>query len=257
MTGLGVLLRKELHEAWRTRRLPVVAVVFLAIGMLSPLTARYLEEILKLAVGDQLPVPIPPATVATAVEQLAKNLGQLGSLVAIALAMGSVSGELDRGTAALVLAQPATRPAFLAAKVGALGIVLAVGVAVAVGVAWVYTAILFEPPSPAGWLAYGVLAWVALTAWASITFLASAVTGSTMVAAGIGFVALIGLSLAAIVPALDRVLPTGLTVPGILAASGETGSIDGAVLATAIAGTLVLIGACVVGAILGFRRREL
>ena len=35
--------------------------------------------------------------------------------------MGSVSGELDRGTAALVLAQPATRGAFLAAKLVAIG----------------------------------------------------------------------------------------------------------------------------------------
>ena len=81
-----------------------------------------------------------------ALEQLQKNLGQLGALAAIALAMGSVSGELDRGTAALVLAQPATRPAFLLAKLAAIAVVLG-GRAplVAVGVAWIYTAILFEP----------------------------------------------------------------------------------------------------------------
>ena len=65
--------------------------------------------------------------------------------------MGSVAGELDRGTAALVLAQPATRGAFLAAKVIAIALVLAVGMAAATIVGWIYTAILFEPlPSAAG-----------------------------------------------------------------------------------------------------------
>ncbi len=114
MSGFRVLLRKELAEAWRTRRLPVVAILFVIIGMISPLTAKYLPEILQAALGDQLTVPLPTPDAVAALGQLQKNLGQLGALAAIALAMASVSGELDRGTAALVLAQPATRPAFLA-----------------------------------------------------------------------------------------------------------------------------------------------
>ena len=108
MSGLGVLVRKELTEAWRTRRLPVVVVLFLVVGVVSPLTARYLPEILRLSLGDELPMQLPVPTAADALAQLQKNLGQLGALAAIALAMGSVAGELDRGTAALVLAQPAT-----------------------------------------------------------------------------------------------------------------------------------------------------
>ena len=32
MNGFSILLRKELLEAWRTRRLPVVAVLFLSSG---------------------------------------------------------------------------------------------------------------------------------------------------------------------------------------------------------------------------------
>ena len=106
--------------------------------------------------------------------------------------MGSVSGELDRGTAALVLAQPVTRPAFLAAKLVAIGVVLAIATLLAALAAFVYTAVLFEVPSIGGWLAMAVLSWLALTAWAALTFLASAATGSTIAAAGIGFVALVG-----------------------------------------------------------------
>ena len=256
MSGLGVLVRKELTEAWRTRRLPVVVVLFLVVGVVSPLTARYLPEILELSLGDELPIPLPVPTAADALAQLQKNLGQLGALAAIALAMGSVAGELDRGTAALVLAQPATRGAFLAAKLIAIAVVLAVGMAAATIVGWLYTAILFEPLPLGGWLAMAVLSWLALMAWAALTFLASAATGSTTAAAGIGFVALVVVSLASIVPALGRLLPSGLSTPAIELASGTTVA-DPASALTAVLGTIVLIGAAVVGAQLAFRAREL
>lgn len=257
MNGFGVLLRKELVESWRTRRLPAVAVLFAIVGIISPLTARYLNEILRAGLGTELPVALPEPTVAMALEQLQKNIGQFGALSAIALAMGSVSGELDRGTAALVLAQPATRRAFLFAKLVAIAVVLGVCTLLAVAVAWVYTAILFEPMPVAGWLVLAVLAWLALLAWAGLTFLASTATGSTMAAAGLGFVALIGVSILAIAPVLDRLLPTGLTAPSILIAAGQGSSVAGDRLATAVAGTVVLVAACAGGALAAFRRREL
>ena len=255
MNGFAVLLRKELLEAWRTRRLPVVAVLFLVVGIVSPLTARYLPEIIK-ALGGQVQISIPTPVAVDALAQLQKNLGQLGALAAIALAMGSVSGELDRGTAALVLAQPATRAAFLGAKLVAIGVVLGVSVIAASVVAWIYTAILFEPLPVAGWVAMAALSWLALMAWASITFLASAATGSTTAAAGIGFVGIVVISLASIVPTLDRLLPPALAAPAIQLASDGAVTDAGAAL-TAILGTTALIVVAAVGAQLAFRSREL
>ena len=257
MSGFGILLRKELTEAWRTRRLPVVAALFLVVGIISPLTARYLNEILVLAMGDQLPVALPDPSAAMALGQLQKNLGQLGTLAAIALAMGSVSGELDRGTAAMVLAQPVGRPAFLAAKLTVIAAVLGIATLLASAVAWIYTAILFEPLPVGGWLAMAALSWLALTCWAALTFLASAATGSTMASAGIGFVALIGFSLVAIVPVVDRFLPTGLSAPAISLGAGDMAAVDGARLATAVVGSAMLIGIALAGAMVSFRRREL
>lgn len=257
MSGFAILLRKELVEAWRTRRLPVVAGMFVAFGIISPLTAKYLPEILKAALGDQLTIPMPTPTAVMALEQLQKNLGQIGALAAIALAMGAVAGELDRGTAALVLAQPATRPAFLAAKLVGIGVTLAASMLLAAIAAWVYTAVLFEPQPIGGWLAMAFLSWLALMTWAALTFLASAATGSTTAAAGIGFVALVVVSLAAVVPVLDRFLPTGLTVPATQLASGAAAALDAGRLATAVAGTMLLIAASLGGAMLAFRRREL
>jgi ABC-2 type transport system permease protein len=257
MSGFRVLLGKELREAWHTRRLPMVALLFVVLGLMSPLTAKYLPEIMRAALGDQLTVPIPPPVVADAVAQVQKNLAQMGALVAIALAMGAVAGELDRGTAALVLAQPVSRSVFLAAKLVGIAVVLGLATIAAIVVAWIYTALLFEPMPVGGWLALTGLDWLALCAWAGLTFLASSATGSTTAAAGLGFVAWIGVSLAAVVPAADRLLPTGLGAPAYQLAAGLTSNLDTGRLATAVAGTVVLIAACAAASMAVFGRREL
>jgi len=255
MSGFGILLRKELLEAWRTRRLPVVAVLFLIVGIISPLTARYLNEILTLAMGDssRSPCRIQRHHGARAAPE---DLGQLGALAAIALAMGSVSGELDRGTAAMVLAQPVGRPAFLAAKLLAIAAVLGIATLLASAVAWIYTAVLFEPLPIGGWLAMAVLSWLALTAWAALTFSRprprvprwsrrDRVRRAHRVQ-----------------PARDRAgdrpfLPTGLAVPAIALAAGGGAAVDGGRLATAVIGTVALCLAALAAAVVSFRRREL
>lgn len=259
MNGFPTLLRKEVLEAWRTMRLPVVLGLFLFVGLSSPLLARFLPEILELAAGDlggSFPIQTP--TAADAVDQLLKNLGQFGAFAAIVLAMGAVATEIDRGTAAFVLARPIGRGAFLLAKAASLGLDLALGVFLAVVVGWVYTAILFEPQPVGGWVLLGILAWLGLAAWAAITFLASAVTASAPAAAGLGFVALLVLSIAAAVPAIARLTPAGLTAPAHALASGTATVADlGLDLWSPVVATVVIILGSLVLAGLGFRRREL
>ena len=69
-------------------------------------------------------------------------------------------------------------------------------------------------------VAFSLLAWLGLAAWAAITFLASTATGSTAAAAGIGFGALIVLSLLSAIPNVGRFLPGGLAEPATALAVG-------------------------------------
>ncbi len=256
MSGLSVLLRKELLESWRTMRLPIVGGLFLLVGLTSPLLAKYLPEIVKAAAGDQIPtIPIPTPVPADAVDQLWKNLAQFGAFAAIVLAMGSVATERDRGTAAFVLSKTVTRGTFLGAKVAGLGLVLALCVVLAVAVGWVYTAILFEPLPIGGWIALAVLAWLGLAAWAAVTFLASTVTGSTAAAAGVGFGALLVLSLVAAIPNVGQFLPGGLAGPAIALAAGAPVAFGDAVIPAV--STVVLIAVAVGAAMWSFRRQEI
>ena len=214
MAGLGPLLRKELLEQWRTLRLPVVATIFLLVGLSSPLLARFTPEILKAVAGDQFTISLPTPTAADAVDQLAKNVGQFGGLIAVLLAMGAVATEKERGTAALLLTKPVSRGAFLVAKLVAIGLTLAVSVAIATAGAWFYTLVLFEPLPLLGVAAGAALQWLMLMAWAAITFVGSTLTRSSLAAAGLGIVAFIVVGILGVVPNVGRFLPTGLGGPG-------------------------------------------
>lgn len=253
MSGFAALLRKELLEQWRTMRLPLVATVFLLVGLSSPLLARFTPEILRAVGGDQFQIVLPTPTAAAAYDQLAKNLGQFGALVAVLLAMGSVATEKERGTAALILTKPASRGAFLLAKIVAIGTTLGISTAIAAAGAWFYTLILFEPLPLGGFVAALVLQWLALVAYASITFLGSTLTRSALAAAGLGVAAFIVLGILGIVPAIGRYLPTGLGAPARALALDQPG-VDA--LGPTVASVALIAGLLLI-AWLSFRRQEL
>lgn len=253
MTGFGPLLRKELLEQWRTLRLPVVSVVFLLVGLGSPLLARFTPEILKAVAGDQIPIVLPTPTAADAVDQLAKNIGQFGGFIAVLLAMGAVATEKERGTAALILSKPVGRAGFLVAKLVAIGLTLAIATAIATAGSWFYTLVLFEPLPVAGVTAAAGLQWLMLMAWATITFLGSTLTRSSVAAAGLGIVAFIVIGILGALPNVGRFLPTGLGGPARALALG----LPGPDAIEPVVATIALIGAVGLVTWLAFRRQEL
>jgi ABC-2 type transport system permease protein len=210
LAGLGLLLRKELREQVRTLRLPVIVILFAILGMLSPVLARYIQEIVAAVGGDELTGMIPEPGVADAAAQFTKNLGQFGVLAAILVTMGSVAGEKERGTAAFLLTKPLSRGAFLFAKVLALGLLLALATAVAGVLCWIYAAVLFEPLPVAGFTAAVFLVWLSLSVFAALTFLASVVARSAIVAGGIGIGALLVAGILSALPIVGSYLPTSL-----------------------------------------------
>ena len=234
-----------------------MAGLFLLVGLSSPLLARFLPEIITAAAGDQLPaIPIPTPVPADAADQLWKNLAQFGALAAIVLAMGSVATERDRGTAAFILSKTRlARHVHRRQGRGASGGPRGLRRPGRRG-GWFYTAVLFEPLPVLGWVAPGRPAWLGLSAWAAITFLASTVTGSAAAAAGVGFVALLVLSIASAVPGVGRYLPGGLAGPAVAMAAGAPVDARRCRWRRCIA-TVVLIVAAVGLAAWSFRRQEL
>jgi len=210
MTGYRVLLEKEVIEAWRTYRLGIVCGLFVVLGILSPVVTRYLPEIIRAFAPPGFQIDLPPLGVSDVIDQLLKNVIQFGALAAVLITMGSVAAEKERGTAALILAKPVSRVAFLWAKFVALGMIFGLATILAVVAAWLYTTLLFVAPPVLPWISMGIIIWLATMVYVSITFLGSAALGSPLGAAAVGFAGLIGLSLASIISTLNPWLPAGL-----------------------------------------------
>jgi ABC-2 type transport system permease protein len=255
MSGFRVLLGKEIAEQVRTLRLVVLAIVFASFGILSPVTARYLPDIINSLGSDQLGIVItlPTPTVVDAVDQLLKNVAQFGILAGILLAMGTVANEKDRGTAAFVLSKPASRAAFLGAKLAAIALDLFLAVAAAGITGYGYTAYLFRAPPADGYAAMCLLLWLSLVVYAALTFLGSTLTRSAAAGAGIGFAFLVVTGIVGAVPTIGRFMPGALTGPARAFGLGaDPGDVLGPVIANV--GLVVVLA---VASWVAFRHQEL
>jgi ABC-2 type transport system permease protein len=254
VTGLGPLLGKELLEQWRTKRLLIVAIVFVLLAIGSAFLARYTAELVQSLGGVPFEIEFPEPTVADAVTQFLKNLGQAGILTAILLSMGSVATERERGTAALLLSKPASRAAYLVAKLIAIGVTLGVSLALASAVGYLYTTLLFEAPDAVGWAGMTALLWLALLAYGALTFLGSTLTRSPMAAAGIGIAGLIGIGIISALPNVAPYTPAGISgsPAEALALGTDPGPLIGPLLAN-----VALVAGLAMASWLAFRRQEL
>ncbi len=252
MSRFLVLFKKDVREQWRTLRLPVIALIFFAVGLASPVLAKYTPELLQRFGGD-IQVTVPTPTTADSVGQFIKNLGQTGPFAAILLAMGAVARERECGTAALVLTKPVTRPAFLAAKFLALFVTLVVSVLAGGLAAYAYTAALFSTMPVGGFAACCALLLLSIVDFAAVTFLASTAIGSTLPAAGVGLGVFILMAIVSIIPGVNQVTPLGLADPARALAIGETAPH----LWVSLGCNLFWVAAFLGGAWLSFQRQEL
>jgi len=254
LAGFRVMLLKELREAWRTGRLPITLIVFFILGALSPLAAYYTPELLKNATGSSgIQVIGLTPTLKDAIVQYIKNVGGNGFLVAIVLAMGSIAREKERGTAAFLLTKPVSRLAFLAAKFTGLLVTSGLGVVVATVTAYAYTVYFFGATSAWAFAEMALLVWLALVAFMALTFLASALTRSTVAAASLGFAAWLVLALLGISPNLAPNTPNGLYDPAQALALGQTPQH----LGQSVVATIVIIVVALVVTHITFSRQEL
>ena len=84
------LWRLEWLRLVRTRRLAVLAAVYAFFGLLGPLTARYLPQIID-RFGGGITVIMPPPTPADGVAQFSANTQQIGLLVIAVVAAGALA----------------------------------------------------------------------------------------------------------------------------------------------------------------------
>lgn len=246
------LWRLEWLRLVRTRRLVLLIGVFLFFGILGPVTARYLGEILERFGGD-VTVQFPPPVPADGVLQFNLNAQQVGLLVVVLVAAGALTLDTIPEMSVFLRARvedparlliPRAVVTLAAVAVSYLGGVLLAG----------YQTWVLLGPLPWGRLALGAgLGVVYLAFVVALTAAVAGRTSSTVATAGVTVVVLLVLPLLGIIEAVGRWLPSHL-VGALDALVREGAPVD---YLPSLAVTLVVIGALAATAARGVRTREL
>lgn len=259
MKKLGIMLRKEWMESIRKHRLLVMAVVFLLFGIMSPLTAKYMPEIMKLALGSseeiiKIGFNIPDPVITDSYIQYYKNLTQMGIFVQILVFMGLVSEEKSKGTAVLILTKSVSRQVFMLSKFIMACVVVIVSLVPSYLAFYLYTYLLFDE-APAIASVTGLLMYLVLSLFIlAYTFFASTVSKSVAISALIAIGGYFSISIISAIPRISDYFPMKLADAayqislGVSSAGEYTKSIFITLAATAV---LVAIS------MMSFRRQEL
>ena len=213
MKGLVPLLKKEIKEQVRTYRLLIVAGIFLFFGITTPLLLKYLPQIIRLA-GEQVQVEIPLPTAAQSLAEYSGTLGQVGVLVAVLVAMGSVANELKQGTVVMILSKPITRSAFISAKLIAMGLTFTLSTFAASALCLFYTLWLIGDASVVEFMGLNGLLILFLIFCLAITVLFSSLFNSALAAGGLAIGVLIGQAVLSTLPVIGKYMPGKLLVWG-------------------------------------------
>lgn len=242
------LWRLEILRLLRTHRLWILLAVFASFGVLGPLTARFLSEIVT-AVGGGVEIAVPPSTPEFAMAQYLGNALQIGILAIAFVAAAALAFDAKPEMAVFLRTRASIRqiltPRYAVNMIAASG-----SFVIGTVIAFIGSALLIEAPSIGRTATAMVLVVLYLVFVVAVTGLAASLVRSVPGAALLSVGGLIVLSIVGLLPRVGSWLPSYL-VGGFdaLIAGGDF------VYWEAIVSTIVLsLGAIVISRLLVDRR---
>jgi ABC-2 type transport system permease protein len=250
-------LKKEINEIYKTSRIFIMPPIFLFFGFLSPLTARFMNELFKSMGGTLsggIEIKMPDPTYIDSYGQFFKNMTSTCIIVLILVFMSTVVDEKVKGSAVLILTKTVSRTMFILSKFSSAVILFTVSYIVSAAACIYYTYLLFGKfyvPN----LELSIIAfWVYGIFIISITVLASVLGKSGTVSAVLAFLGFAAASAIAVLPHTGDYTPGAL---GGLSMQLLTGAKTAGDAAAPVVITALLAAAVIVGSITIFRKQEL
>lgn len=144
MNGFIPFLKKEGLEYIRNFKWWILLGVFFLLGMMSPLLAKLLPEIISGMEMEGMVITLPEPTYMDAYAQLFKNISQLGYVIVLLIFGGILSSEISKGTLVMILAKGLSRNAVILSKYVMALFAWTVSFLLAVGTTLGYTVYLFD-----------------------------------------------------------------------------------------------------------------
>jgi ABC-2 type transport system permease protein len=247
--------RLEWLRLWRTNRLLVLVLLFVFFGLLGPVSAVYLPEIIGLASEQEgFEVTIPEPTPADGIAQFVGNVSQLGLVAVAAVAAMALAVDARPGLAAFYRTRQRSVGSWVLPRW--LATTLAACVAWTLGLlAATYETLVLIGELPLGRVAIGWVCWLVYLAFAvAVVALAAGVVRSTVGVTAVAVVALLAVGAVGAIPQLQAWLPS--TLVGAPTGLVQLRTDPGDLLQPALV-TVGLTAAALAGAVALMRRREL
>lgn len=201
-------LKKEIQESFRTPKIVILLSLFLFFAILSPLTGRYMIELLTL-VSTEIEIIFPAPTFLDAWVQFYKNSTSLCLIVYLILMTGSVVQEKNKGSILLVLTKNVSRFNFIFSKFLGGVILFTLCYVASILVSGLYTQILFHEFFYAGLGVSLVLFWLMGVFFTVLAILGSVIAKTPTTAALLGFLGYTVLSILNMIHGLPKFSPAG------------------------------------------------
>ncbi len=246
------LWRVELLRLWRTGRVWIILGIYVLFGVLGPLGARYLPEIIE-RFGGGIEVVVPEPTALDGMGQFTSNAGQLGLLAVLAVAAAALAFDARPEWAAFLRTRAGSVRALVVPRVVASAAAATLGLTAGSVVAALLTGVLIAPV-PGDALVWGiVLGALYLTFAVAVVALAASIARQTMGTVLLSVGVLLVLPVLQLLPVLEDWVPSRLLgATTELLAGGAPGD-----LLPAVAVTVLLVPALLLVAERRLARREL
>lgn len=148
MRAYTAFVKKEFREMARTYKLLIMGVVFFIIGVLNPVTAKFLPDLLKSLVQDGIQITITEPVAMDSWMQFYKNVPQMGLIVLVIVFSGILSNEISKGTLVNVLTKGLSRKDVILAKFTSVGLIWTISYFFCFAISYLYTRFFWEETVP-------------------------------------------------------------------------------------------------------------
>lgn len=203
------LWRLEWLRLARTHRWMVILGTYLLFGIMGPLTAAHLQDIIGRFGGD-VTIIAPDPRPADGIIQFISNASQLGLLAVVIVGVGALAVDARPEIAAFLRTRVPQASTLLLPRYLATVTVAAVGLMVGTGTAWVLTTLLLGGLPVAGMLVGTVYGVLYLAFAVAVLAAVSGFTRSQPTTVFAALAILLALPLVGLLPALEPWLPSEL-----------------------------------------------
>ena len=246
--------KKEIVEQIRTYKWLIVISVFFLFGMMSPLLAKLMPDIMSGMKVEGIKIEMPEPIVMDAYAQFFKNFTQMGILILLLVFGGTLSNELMKGTLINILAKGLPRPTVILSKFTASVILWTVGLIVAVTTTYGYAFYLFGDAAVPNFVFSIFCLWLFGCFLIALILLSSSLANGTFGGLILSVVTLVILLLISISPKTAKFNPITLTSKN-LDLLKESVKVNDLYLPVAITAVLTIVALYL--AILLFRRKKM